>query len=510
MIQSSSASSTRSRFLLHSFLAGLCLGSLLALPAPAEAAKYKLLIRSADIDRYKLDGGERKPWDVDVSGGRPDPYVILRIDGNAVFLAPKASNTYSPRWHTGPGYYELSYSTPISVSVVDADIGKALARVGVAGVSLREDLSYSCKRFINDLLLKVETDDLIGRWSGRFGDLLKVCGKGRDVDIMSSRVTAQNFSRSSRLRSLRMRIIERPSSFDLEASSSRDCLALTSVRVQPTKRRLGVKWDVGLGAARSPDLRYMIFVNGSAAMTGGINKDSLVGMWSGDVPKLNLYSSDIISIAVLDADLGTALCRAGRHALLFSRSLSRSAKVKLFHELSTGCTDDLVYLWVGTFGELRRRGSRFSLPTTRGGSVWVNDGLTSIEMVTRPQSTYAGKPVQLVVRSGSVASKKSNNTHWDIFRGKPDLYAKCYVADTGGGWHYLGKTSSGKNALSATWNLRLTSSRLLQGKKVKIDVYDEDPASDDLAGTILFTIPFRSGSFDARGGQVTRVSYEIR
>lgn len=478
-------------------------GFLLAV-SDVQSAQYKLIVVEAQINAQKqLDDGP-KSWDV--GAGKPDPYVVVEIDGAAVFVSGNQADTHQPRWYTGTGYWHVSGSVPVRIVLRDADAAKGLARVGMAGVTVHPVLPDFGKQLLNDVLLDVDTDDPIAVWTGTLDQLIAACGGvGKAGDLVRDPEAADRFTTNFGLDSLTVRVIERPDDFDIgQPSASPSYLGLTAATIERVKRKTETAWDVGVGAFRNPDPRYLIYVNGEPILTGAINKDSFVATWGGELPALDLDAEDTIAIAILDADAGTLASKVGKHALLFSEGLSLKARQELFSELANASTDDLVFLWVGPWKTLKAKGERLSFPGTEPDPhIWVNDGLASATAITINPSAEAPLPaVDLVVKGATLKSTKADGKPWDAFNGQPDPFVRCFVAGAGGGWELLDTSEVVENSTTATWDLRLSDDRLTPERKVKFEVYDKDGASNDLIGTIVLTIPAQTGTHTESAEQI--------
>lgn len=174
-------------------------------------------------------------------------------------------------------YWKLAKTTKVTIKLRDADFGKKAARLGMAGVALHPSVPNYGKRFINDKLRKVDSNDDIGVWSVSLTELIKACGGvNRDGDVLAKPTGRIHLSQNNGLESLVVRVIERPTDFELECfSSSGAChVGLSGASIEEFKRSIHMRWDAGVGGFRNPDVRYMIYVNGSLAVVGAKNQDS--------------------------------------------------------------------------------------------------------------------------------------------------------------------------------------------------------------------------------------------
>jgi len=77
-----------------------------------------------------------------------------------------------------------------------------------------------------------------------------------------------------------------------------------------------------------------------------------------------------------------------------------------------------------------------------------------------------------------VEPRKSNNSHWDPLRGKPDLIVTLMLNKS-----IYATSSQFKNAFEASWNCA-TQMKMDKGQIVQISVTDKDPTGDDYMGAI--------------------------
>lgn len=485
----------------------------------ARAEKYKILVTDARISPKKqLANGKQEPWDIGANGvEKPDPYVVIDIGDGPVFASGTEHDTLFPRWFTGTGYWSVDKSTKVKIKVRDADAGKLFARVGIAGITIRNDVPNFGKRFLNDVLLGVDTDDTIAVWTGTLGELMGACGgANRSGDIVRAFGAKNRLSENIGLESLTVRVIERPDAFDLYGGFNKSYIGLTGATFEAKKRGIKAVWDVGLGAVQNPDPRYFVYVNGEPVVTGAVNKDSFVAVWEGELPGLNLHDDDTIAISVLDADAGTLVAGTGKHGVLFHPGLSDTAKKQLFEELNKASTDDLAFLWVGSWRDLRAKGEKFELAGTPAvAGTWYNDGVSTVTAVTANKKPVIGGgvpvPVTLTVKGATIKATKANGAAWDAGFGnvvRPDPFVKCFVSSPIGGWELVGTSKTVKDSYTATWDLRVADKRLLPGRKLKFEVYDEDVASNDLIGTIVITIPDGADSGTVSGDQIQALDYK--
>jgi hypothetical protein len=489
------------------------LGLLLAV-SEVRAEQYKILVTGARISPKKQLPEGQKDWDV--GGNKPDPYVAVEIDGSSVFVSGKEQDTLEPRWFTGTAYWAVPKTAKVRITVRDADLGKSLARVGIAGVTVHPDIPDFGKRFLNDALRDVDTDDTVAIWSGTLQQLIDACGGvGKHGDVLKDAGAKQRLTYNIGLEGLTVRVIERPNEFDIRTPTVKSYIGLTAATFERVKRGVKLPWDVGVGAAQNPDPRYVIYVNGEPVVAGATNPDSFVAAWDGELPALHLEPDDIIAIVILDADAGTVVAGAGKHALLFSNGLSKAAKQQLFEELSKASTDDPAFIWVGTWAALKAKGDSFTLP---GGAtdtgVWFNDGLASATVVTanKPPAA-AGAPVDLVVQRATIKPTKADGKAWDLGAangaGRPDPFVKVFVANPNGGWDLLATSAVVKDSFTADWKLRVSDKRLVPGRKVKFEVYDEDLASHDMIGTIVIALPEKPAMLKEKGDQIEELEVNV-
>jgi hypothetical protein len=473
----------------------------------APGQEYRVMVTSAVVAETRDVAGTPKPWD---AVGRPDPYVVVELAGKPVFVSGKQQDTLTPRWFTGTSAWKIDTSTPVRIILRDADLAKGLARIGVAGISLRPDVPNAGKRLVNDVLLGVESDDVIAIWRGSLGQLIAALGGvNRTGTLSGAPGPGSHFETNAGLRSLAVRVVARPASPVKGATTH--CLGFADARFEPRKRGPNLPWDAGLGAVQNPDPRYLVYVNGEPVMAGAANQDTLVASWPGKLPALDLRDDDIVALALFDADAGTRLAGGARHALLFSPALSPDAKDTLFEELARASTDDLVYLWVGSWRSLAARGPRFAAPRGADPGIWVNRGLERATVLTaNATASVGGAPLSLVIEGVTLQPTRADGKTWDFGKGAPDPLVKCFVADPRGGWTLVGATDPMKDTTRATWNFPITDARLVPGRKLRLEVYDKDGASDDLAGTLLVTIPTEPGRVVQRGGQVTALTLRFK
>ncbi|MDH3592651.1 MAG: C2 domain-containing protein [Planctomycetota bacterium] len=477
---------------------------LLGLASAVEANQYKILVTGASFAAKKRVGNAAQPWDLD---GKPDPYVVVAIDGRPVYVSGVNGNVWHARWFTGTEYWRLPTSAAVTITVRDADVGKTVAGIGMVGVAVRPDLPRIGKRVMTQALSKVDTDDTAAVWTGTLGQLVEL-SRGNEADLAKS--AAAGFQANVGVVSLKVRVIERPNAFGVAAppKTNRQYVALSGATLERVKRGSKLPWDAALGAAQQPDPRYIVYVNGSPVVAGGINRDSFVATWGGHASALDLRTGDTIAVALFDADAGSKLTKAGKAAVLFSPGLSADAKTQVFETLSKTSTDDLVFLWVGDWDTLRRAGS---LPRpTRDPNVWWNGGLTRAVVATRPPTQAApSRTVRLTVVGATIAATKSNGKPWDSGRGKPDPMVRCFVAAGGSGWAAIGRSAPVVDSVQPAWRLVVSDKRLVTGARIKIEIYDKDKLSDDLIDTIVITVPNSRGTFSVRGKAVARFVYQI-
>jgi len=481
------------------------------------AEQYKILVTDARISAKKQLAAGPQPWDIGAGGvEKPDPYVVIELDGAAVFSSGKEQDTLAPRWFTGTGYWQVPKTTKVKITVRDADAGKLFSRVGIAGVAVHPDIPAYGKRFINDVLKDVDTDDTIAVWTGTLGQLIATTGgAGNPGDIVAAPGARDRISANIGLEALTVRVIERANDFDITKPTAKSYIGLTGATFEAKKRHSKAVWDVGLGAVQNPDPRYVVYVNGDPIVSGAANKDTFVALWEGELTALQLEPDDTIAIAVLDADAGTMVAGAGKHGLIFSTALSKSAKEQLYEELSKASTDDLAFLWVGSWATLKAKGASFDLPATGfDANVWVNDGL-KVASVTTTAKNKEPPPlaaVDVVVQKAVIKATKANGAAWDAGLGnvtRPDPFVKCFVANASGGWDLLATSKVVKDSYTATWDLRLRDARLTPGRKLKLEVYDEDLASHDLIGTIVLTLPNAPDAPKLAGDQIESLELKI-
>lgn len=470
------------------------------------ANQYKILITEATFASKKTVGEKEEPWDF--PEGKPDPYVVVAINDEPVYISGKAGDTLKARWFTGSEYWRLPTTAKVTITVRDADAAKVLATAGMVGVATRPDIPRIGKRLINDALAKVDTDDTIAVWSGTLGQLLNACGSAnRTTDILHQAAGKKFVQQNNGLTSLHVRVIERDDRFDVTqaTSSSKQYLGLSGAAIEKIKRGIKQPWDVGLSGASRPDPHYLVYVNGSAVAAGGINKDAYQAIWSGDMAAMDLRADDTLAVAIFDADAGAELSAAGKAAVLFSSAFSETAKEKLFESLTKMSTDDPIFLWVGDWKTLS---TATALP--RGNNdpnVWLNDGLARATLITSaPVKQVASKPMRLTIKAAEIAATKADGKAWDIRKGQPDPLVKCFIASATGGWASLGESASVKDSLQPTWKLVSADKRIVTGARIKLDVFDKDGLSNDLIGTIIFNVPAKPGSYTVKGGQVSRLT----
>jgi hypothetical protein len=472
-------------------------------PSTTNAAQYKILITGAQIAAKKKTETGPKAWDVGLA--KPDPYAIVELGGQRVCLTEKAQDADQPRWITATGYWPVERSTRVRITLRDSDAGKLAARAGMVGVSVRPEIPDEGKQAINDLLTTVDTDDLIAEWSGTLDQLIAACGGvNRSADVAAGPGARTRFLTNNGLERLTVRVIERPDGFTLSAPRGRgEYLGLAGAAIESEKRKLKLSWDAGLGGQKNPDPHYIIYVNGEPALAGGKNGDSFRATWGGGLPGLNLEPDDVIAISVLDADAGTLLAGVGKHAMLYSDALSDDAKRQLFKELSKASTDDPIFLWVGSWQTLKGKGDRFTLGDRSDPGVWFNDGLESVTVTTALAATVPTMPpVDILVRRITVKTTKADGKDWDVFRGKPDPFVKCFIESSEGGWELLKESEASKDSYAVAPDLRIRSAKLVPGRKLMFEVYDNDGASNDLAGTVVITIPEKPGNLRVAEGQI--------
>lgn len=495
-----------SRIGLRGTALGVCFGLAVGI---AVGQDCRVMVTGATLAENRSVGGGRQPWD---GVGGPDPYVVIEFDGKPVFVSGKQQDTLTPRWFTGTAAWPLKESMKVRVRVRDADLAKGLTRLGVAGVSLRSDLPNIGKRFLNDALLGVDTDDLVAEWSGTLGQLIKdTGGVNRTGRIVPEASGTGRFATNAGLRSLTVRVVVRPKVTGGSSGGNKRCLGFSDARVEGRKRGSGLPWDAGLGAAQNPDPRYVVYLNGEPVVAGSVNKDTLAATWPGSLPELSLQDDDLVALAVFDADAGTEVAGQARHAVTFSSALSRKAKAKLYEELVRASTDDLIYLWVGSCKSLLARGSTFDAPNGADPGVWVNRGLARATVRTANNRAVAvGAPLSLTIASATVAKTRADGKAWDLRNGAPDLFLRCFVANPSGGWTLLGETSVAKNTYRAAWGHTITDRRLLPGRQLRLEIYDKDGASDDRVGTLLTKVPDSAGTQTHRDGLVTALNLRFR
>jgi len=471
----------------------------------AHANQYKILVTGASFTDTKRVGAKSAPWDI--GNGRPDAYVVVSFNNQPVYVSGAHKDSLQARWFTGTEYWKLPLTTRVTVTVRDADAAKMVAGIGMFGVAMRPDIPKVGKRAINAVLSEVDTDDAIATWSGTLGQLLQACGR-REVDLMRSAVGKPLFKANVGMTSLRVRVVERPLDFEVTAPKKRQYLGLSGATLAARKRRGNQAWDIGVGAGAQPDPRYLVYVNGSPVVSGGVNRDSLLATWAGNPVPLDLRADDTIAVAVFDADAGSQLSAVGKAAAIYSPSLSAEAKQRVFETLTKMSTDDLIFLWVGDWATLVRSAA---LPTAaKDPHVWWNNGLQRADVMTRPRDQrVSGAPMQLIVRSATVRATKTDGKSWDRGRGKPDPLVKCSVPAAQGGWKLIGQSKPATDSVNAVWNLSVVGSQLTGGARVKLDVFDKDALSDDLIESVVVTLPSKPGMYSVRSGALVLLTYEL-
>lgn len=466
--------------------------SLLAFSSSA-FARYQITVSEAMIADKRTDAnGQLKDWDIGVMPiARPDAYVVIEVNGQPIYVsAPKGDNT-NPRWFTGSAWWRLPTTAAVRVRVVESDAGKLVAGVGIAGVALRPDVPGVGKRLVGNALANVDTDDAIATWTGTLGQLIDTLGgTGRFGELVKpgdKRMTVNNG-----LKSLKLRILERDADFDVsKPKGNGSVIGIASARIALKRKSNDRPWDPGFGQMKSPDPRYIIYVNGEPVMVGATNKDSYAAAWAGTLPGLDLRDEDQVAILLYDADVGAILAKAGKQALLFERNLGPQAKGRVLEQLNKANDDDLIYCWVGSWKTLRGMGKSVDLASRdmRAG-VWTNDGLLSAKLMLANEKgvNLAAKPK--VVRIGQVAltDRQPNGKKWDGF-GKADPAVIVSVEAQGGAWAEVAKTKEHKDSPSFDAKLRLNDKRLIPGRRIKIDVWEKDRTGDDLAATFVLKIP---------------------
>lgn len=484
-------------------MARILVATLLA-AAAAQANQYKILVTRATCAPAKRVGNEAQPWDF--GDGKPDPYVVVAINGEPVYVSGVNQDTLHARWFTGTEYWSLPMTARVTITVRDADAAKMVAGVGMVGVAVRPDIPKIGKRIINGALAHVDTDDTIAVWSGTLGQLRAACGAGT-ADLFRPAAGPQRFTGNAGLRSLRVRLIERPPGFDVTTPREKRYLGVAGATIEPVKRAGRKPWDIGPGGTARPDPRYVVYVNGSPVVAGGVNKDSFTATWAGDPPALDLRDDDTIAVALFDADAASQLSSVGKAAVLFSPSLPAASKERVYETLNKMATDDLIFLWVGSWKTLAKAPA---LPrTAKDPHTWWNDGLQRATPRFRPAKRAAGPALRMVVVSAVIAPRKSNGKAWDMGKGAPDPLVRCLVPAAAGGWKTVGESVPLKDNLQPVWRLAVKDG-LRAGTRVKFEVYDKDGVSNDVVGTVVVSLPAKPGTYEASGGAITRLVYQVR
>jgi hypothetical protein len=87
------------------------------LQPPPPSSVVWLRIAAAHVPAARPNGN---PWDDD--GSPPDPYVVVRIDGEKILQSSVASDTTDPTWKHGPrGNYEIPDGAKVQIEVLDDD-----------------------------------------------------------------------------------------------------------------------------------------------------------------------------------------------------------------------------------------------------------------------------------------------------------------------------------------------------------------------------------------------------
>lgn len=474
-------------------------------------SKFKILVRAATLQAKKTSG---KDWDA--LGNRPDVYCTVLIDGKSVFVSGQAQDTLTPRWWTGTEYWDVKPNSFIEIKLYDGDAGKLLSRAGVAGIAIQPDLPNIGKRIINDQLLKTNTDDLVAHWKGTFADLSKqVRLVNRDVPIRAEGSGKGAWVANNGLEQFVVRIVQKESSYSvLDGKSSRfpAQIGLRSCSLNETKNSVKMKWDVGVGAFRNPDLQYIIYVNGSPIVLGAKNQDSYAAVWNSKPPKLNLVDADLVAVSITDSDAGTLAAQGGSTGILFSSALSFSAKQKLFEELSKASTDDQVFAWECEWGKLRTLGSTINLDRLKSvGLVLADNGLKNLSLQLGENSKpTVGRDLSVHLGAVTIASTKSNGKAWDFGGGKPDPFAKVFVSNSKSGWDLIGESKEIKDSYTGALSWSSGKRTFQSPKSIKIVLYDSDVASDDPIDTFVVPIPKTAGKKVLTATNTRRLEVEFR
>lgn len=475
--------------------------------------KYKILVRSAKLKSHKSNG---KDWDL--LGNAADAYCVISIDGRIVFVSGKAKDTLTPRWWTGTEYWQLRESSVVEIKLIDADAGKILSRAGIAGIAMQPDLPSIGKRIINDQLLKTNTDDLIAHWKGTFGTLQRKLGLlNTDRNLAAAKSGSDSWVVNDGLDQLTLRLVRKDARHSVEATvlaQNPARLGISSCVLNETKNSIKMKWDVGAGEHRNPDLQYFMYVNGSPVVLGAKNPNTYVGSWNSPPAKLHLANTDLVAISITDSDAGTVAAQGGSIGIMFSQALSASAKQKLFEELSKASTDDQVFLWEGEWGKLKSLGSKVNLAALKStGTILVDNGIRDLTIHTTKTTAVSGKKLTWKLGSFSVSSRKPNGDKWDLGFGKtrnPDPFAKVYISNSKSGWTLLGETRKFENEFAGDFSWSSGRTTCQSPQKIKIELYDDDAMSDDRIDTIIVPVPTTPSSKTLKSKSVSRLAIEFR
>ncbi len=485
-----------------------------AQPVAADTThNYKIMVRAAAVAKLKPTKKGPKPWDI--LKGKPDPYVIVEINGKVVYISDVQKDTRAPEWFTAPEYWKATPSTAVKIRLRDGDLKRAAGPAAAGWIALHPAVPYWGAKPINDRILKSDTDDDIGEWSGTLADLIKATGgPNKQADILANPNGRAHLKKGGALDGLTIRLIQRPKDFDVKKppAASASHLGLTAATIERVHRKLKIPWDVGVkGEQTIPDPYYLIYVNGSPVIAGAVNENAFKVAWSRTLPAVDLRDEDLVTIQILDTDVGTKLAEKGRHAILFSWSLSNDAKKKLFDQLAKASTDDEIFRWSGTWAKLRTGGPSISLEgLAKLGPVKVNLGLAALTLRTKSVDLAKAEPRKIEIDTATVSKKARNGLAWDLGRkGAPDLFIRCYVADAGGGWVKIAESPVLKNQTTATFSLKLNHQRLTVGRRVKVVVYDKDLRSDDYIDAVTFDIPEAEGQFTVSSGFVRALKFTV-
>ena len=480
--------------------------------ARAEDRIHKILVRSASVADRKAHTNQ--PWDV--GDPPPDPYVVISVEGQVVHISRSVKSSFAPEWLTGTAYHPWSLAANVKIAVKDADVGKHLAKIGALGITCYPGLPFLAKALTRKVLKEIDTDDDIGVWTGTLGQLVQACGgDDRTSCVLRAGSASTCLSLDRGLRGLEVCVISRPADYSVYAPPpGRECYCgIRSASIALRKQGTQKLWDAGIGPQRNPDPRFLVYVNGDPVLVSPKVPDSHEAVWKGDLPPLYLFPSDVVTLRIVDADLGSEVLGNVKLAAFRSGVLKRKHRKALLDYANRLDTNDNVYVYSTTWAELKQQGPEFRLPAEgHGRGVRVNDGLSRAVVSLRRQSTATRSAMRmcLVVRGVEVKGTKDNGKAWDPFRGKPDPFVVCSSEGEKHGWSKIDSTGHQKDRFQCEWQHEVSSSRLTAGTRLKFDVYDRDMSSHDLVGSVLVTIPDGPGIYRYSGGQVKSLCIEFR